>query len=154
MAWFKTGVKSHSSPSHCNRIKKETVKQVRHSHWKVFCWKGVLLCQISILWMSIDLFRTKKLFLQETFTFVQVILLEIKTVSFSKEYSCCGARNKFRTSTFIRIFNYCNYLRENLDLPGHCKCLSVSLLRTRKNAIIFPRKQSNATKKHLSIPEK
>ena len=152
MVWFKKGVKTHSSPSHCNRIKKETVNQVRNSHWKVFCWKGVIFCQISILWTSIDLFRTKKLFSQEAFTFVQVILLEIKTVSFSKNTAVVA---QDISSEQVHLSGYSiNYLRENLDLPGHCKCLSVSLLRTRKNAAVFPRKQSNATKKHLSIPEK
>ena len=28
--------------------------------------------------------------------------------------------------------------KEQLDLPGHCKYLPVSLLRVEKNAIIFP----------------
>ena len=31
-----------------------------------------------------------------------------------------------------------NYSTEQLDLPGHCKYLPVSLLRVEKNAIIFP----------------
>ena len=38
--------------------------------------------------------------------FSQIILPEIKTVSFSIEFRCYCAKNKFRTGTLCRIFSY------------------------------------------------
>ena len=58
--------------------------------------------------------------------FSQVNLPEIKAGSSSYKFKGFGVRNKFKYST------------EHLDLPGHCKYLSVSSLRIKKNGIIFP----------------
>ena len=108
----------------------------RSSHWEVFCKNAFLFCQVSILWTLVDLFWTKSLLSLEIAFFANVILPEIRKGSFYQEFRCCGARNKLRTGAFPRIFSYSTEL---LDLPGQCKCLSVSSFRVKKNAIVFPR---------------
>ena len=100
---------------------------VRSSHWEVFC-KKVFFCQIFILRILVELFRTKKLFLQNTVIFPcqftrvnnRLILLDVQV------FRCPGVRNNFRTGALPRIVNYS---MENLNLPGHCKYLPVSSLR-------------------------
>ena len=89
------------------------------------------LCIVNIGWIILD----KKFILARAFTFLQLILLKIRTGSSLLEFRCSDARNKLRTGVLPRIFNHST---EYLSLPDHCMCLTVSSLRIRKNTIIFP----------------
>ena len=60
------------------------------------------------------------LFLRRLF-FSQIILPEIKTVSFSIEFRCYCPTNKFRTGTLCRVFSYVqNCLLEKLSAITRC----------------------------------
>ena len=61
------------------------------SYWELFCRKGVIFCLVSILWTLVDFFWTKRLFSQGTL-FFPGHLLKIRTVLFSQEFRCSGAR--------------------------------------------------------------
>ena len=55
----------------------------------------------------VDLFCTKRLFLQETAFFPDYFTRDKNgRNSFSKEFSCSCAINKFRTGALCRILNY------------------------------------------------
>ena len=97
--------------------------------------------------MLVSLFWTKRLFLQDIL-FSRIILQKIKTVSFSQEFKCSGARKKFRTGTFRGIFNYTT---QHLDLPVYYIYLTVNSLRIKKNATILTRKMHIPQKEHLKI---
>ena len=53
---------------------------------------------------------------------------QIRTGSFSKEFRCCSARNKFRTGAFPRIFNR--------TLPFNRDASVLQLVKDKKNAMI------------------
>ena len=91
--------------------------------------------QVSILGILIDLLWTESLLSQGTVFFFQVVLSEIKTGSFSHEFSCSDARNKIRTGALLRISNY---LTEHLDLQGCGKYIPIILLRIKEDVILFP----------------
>ena len=57
----------------------------RSSDWEMFYEKGVLFCQVSMMWTLVDLLSTKSLFSLETCFFSQIILPEIRTGSFSNK---------------------------------------------------------------------
>ena len=59
---------------------------------------------------------------------------KIRTGSFSKEFRCCRAMNKFRTSSLPRIFQLFN---RTLPLTGNYRNLPFSSLMIKKDAIIF-----------------
>ena len=85
-------------------------------HWQVFCKKGVLFCQVSILRTLVDLSWTKKLFSQDTF-FFQVILPKIRTSSFSQEFRCPSARKYLfyrpaLTNCFRKNYSWCVVLEK------------------------------------------
>ena len=66
--------------------------------------------------------------------FSQIILPEIKTGSFSIEFRCSCAINKFKTSTLCgRTFNYST---EHLKIPGNYTMYNY-LLTTEKKSVIF-----------------
>ena len=64
-----------------------------------------------------DLFQTEKIILVGRCLVLQVILPEIRVVSFSEEFRGSDERNKFRTVELPKISNYPT---ENVDLTGHC----------------------------------
>ena len=78
--------------------------------------------------LSLPALLDEKVVLRED-CFLQVFLPEIRTGSFSKEFRRSDAKNKFRTGSLTRILNDPT---EHTDLPGHCKHLSLSLLRKKK----------------------
>ena len=82
----------------------------------MFCKKGVLFSHVSMFWTLVDLFCTKRLFSLET-AFLQDYFTRDKKGrnSFSKEFSCSGAINKFRTGTISIILNYS---AEHLKVTG------------------------------------
>ena len=94
-----------------------------------------MFCQVCILWTLVDQFWTKSLFSQEAVFFSQFILQDIRTGSFSQEFSCSDARNIFRGGPLHRKFSHST---EHIELLGHCKYLLISSLRIKKDAIIFP----------------
>ena len=106
--------------------------------WK----KDFLFCQVCILWTFVDLFWMKSLFSQETVFLTQLILPQVRKGSSSLEFRYSGARNKFKTDALPRIFSYST---EHLNLPGHCKYLSVSSLWKAKKRRHFPKKQAITT---------
>ena len=57
----------------------------------------------------------------------RLFFCQIRTGSFSKEFRCCSARNKFRTGALPRIFNYST---EHSHLTG--MLLSFSSLKIKK----------------------
>ena len=66
--------------------------------------------------------------------FSQIILQEIKAGSFSIEFRCSCAINKFKTSTLCgRTFNYST---EHLKIPGNYTMYNY-LLTTEKKSVIF-----------------
>ena len=83
-----------------------------HSVKKVFFFaRSPYLCTLF------DLFRTEKIILVGRCLVLQVILPEIRAVSFSEEFRGSDERNKFRTVELPKISNYPT---ENVDLTGHC----------------------------------
>ena len=58
----------------------------------------------------------RKVYSHRRLLFSQIILLEIRMGSFSKELRCSCAINKFRTGTLCRILNYS---KEHLKVPGN-----------------------------------
>ena len=116
----------------------------------MFCKKGVLFCHVSMFWALVDLLCTKRLFSQET-TFFPDYFTRDKNGrnSFSKEFSCSCAINKFRTGALCRILNYS---AEHLKIPGKYRYqLSV---KDRKEKRHFLRKQANTSKEYHVIPGK
>ena len=101
----------------------------RSSHWEVFCEKDVLFCQVCILsnWLTCSG--------REGYFHRILFFFSIRTGLFYQKLRCFDARNKFRTVAILRIFNIST---KHLDLLGCCKYLPASLLRIKKNAIIFP----------------
>ena len=90
---------------HCFLI--QTRRAGRINQWEMFCKKGFIFCHVSIFWTLVDLFCTKRLFSQETAFFPDYFTRgKNGRNSFSKEFSCSCAINKFRTGTFCRILNY------------------------------------------------
>ena len=102
----------------------------------MFCKKGALFCHVFTFWTLVDLFCTKRLFSQETAFFPDYFTRDKNgRNSFSKEFSCPCAINKFRTGTFCRTLNYS---AEHLKIPGNYSIGSY-LLRTGKKRVIFSR---------------
>ena len=62
----------------------------------------------------------------------------------SQEFRCLGARNKFRTAAFCRIFNY--WTGDRITV--------YQFVKDKENTIVPPRKQANTTKELLNIPGK
>ena len=108
----------------------------RSSHWEVFYKKIVLFFSRSQYCGHWSTCSEQKCYSHRRLFFSQVILPEIRTGSFSQEFNCSVARNKFRTDANSMIFNYLT------DLTNHNKHKPVSLLRIKRNVVIFPaRKQ-------------
>ena len=55
------------------------------------------------------------------YSLTRLFFPQIRTVSFSKEFSCCSARNKFRTGAVPRIFSHST---EHFHLTRNYKNLS------------------------------
>ena len=92
----------------------------------------------------VDLFCTKRLFLQETAFFPDYFTRDKNgRNSFSKEFSCSCAINKFRTATLCRILNYS---AEHFKMPGNYS-ISSYLLRIEKKRH-FLKKQANTSKEY------
>ena len=121
--------------------------------------KGVLFCcHVSMFWTLVDLFCTKRLFSQETVFFPDYFTGHKNgRNSFSKEFICSCAINKFRTGTLCRILNYS---AEHLKKPGNYRQL---LLKERKEFSqeaskylkgipCYPRKICKSLPKHLILP--
>ena len=96
--------------------------------------KVFFFCHVSMFWTLVDLFCTKRLFSQETAFFPDYFTRDKNgRNSFSKEFSCSCAINKFRTGTLCRILNYS---AEHLKIPGDYTTGSC-LLRIEKKNVIF-----------------
>ena len=93
----------------------------------------------------VDLHRTKKSFSQETVFFPISFYQRQEEGHSFQECRCSGARSKLKIGALSRIFSY---LTEHLDLPGHCKYLLISSLRTKKNATF----SKEASKHHKGTP--
>ena len=124
----------------------------RSSHWEVFCKKGVFW-QVSVLWTLFELFWRKSLFSQEAAFFTHVILPEIRIGSFSHEFRCSGARNKFRAGVLSRIFSYSTEHLHSVHLLSYCGSLSVSSLR-RKRTSQFSQEARTYYKRTRHYPRK
>ena len=110
----------------------------------MFCKKSLLFCHVSIFCTMVDLFCTKRLFLQETAFFPDYFTRDKNgRNSFSKEFSCSCAINKFRTATLCRILNYS---AEHFKMPGNYS-ISSYLLRIEKKRH-FLKKQANTSKEY------
>ena len=77
----------------------------RSRHWEMFCKKGVLLCHASMMWTWVDLFRTKRLFSQET-AFSSYYFTRDKNGFVLQWISNSRAINKVKTGTLCRILDY------------------------------------------------
>ena len=62
-------------------------------------------------------FLDDRVILAEDCLFLQVILPEIRTVSFTQNFRCSCTRNEFKTVAIPKMFTY---LTEHPDFPGHC----------------------------------
>ena len=143
--------KSRSSHWSCS-VKKGVNKNFakfkrKHPCQSLFFNKVAGLRPVDIGWPVLD----KKIFLTVD-CFSLFILPEILTGSFPQEFRWSGTRNKFRAGTLARIFNYST---EYHDLPSHYKYILLSLLRIKKNAIIFtgdkqrPQRNTTASKESM-----
>ena len=102
----------------------------------MFCKKDALFLHMSMFWTMVELFCMKRLFSQETAFFPDYFTRDKNgRNSFSKEFSCPCAINKFRTGTFSRTLNYS---AEHLKIPGNYS-IGSNLLRIGKKRVIFSR---------------
>ena len=100
----------------------------------------------NVFWTLVDLFCTKRLFLQETDFFPDYFTRDKNGKnSFSKEFSCSCAIYKFRFGTLCMIL----IIRQNTSRYGATICSY--LLRMENN---FLRKQANTSKEYHIIPGK
>ena len=100
----------------------------------MFCKKVFFFCHVSMFWTLVDLFCTKRLFSQETAFFPDYFTRDKNgRNSFSKEFSCSCAINKYRTGTLCRTLSYS---AEHLKMPGNYSIGSY-LLKIEKKSIIF-----------------
>ena len=113
---------------------KKTDANGRISQWEMFYKKSVLFCHVSMICTLDDLFYKKRLFSQGT-TFFSDYFTRDKNGrnSFSKEFSCSCAINKYRTGTLCRTLSYS---AEHLKMPGNYSIGSY-LLKIEKKSIIF-----------------
>ena len=120
------------------------------AYGRCFVKKVFFFCHVSMFWTLVDLFCTKRLFSQETAFFPDYFTRDKNgRNSFSKEFSCSCAINKFRTGALCRILNYS---AEHLKIPGKYRYqLSV---KDRKEKRHFLRKQANTSKEYHVIPGK
>ena len=126
------------------QLQKKIDANGRISQWEMFCKKSLLFCHVSIFCTMVDLFCTKRLFLQETAFFPDYFTRDKNgRNSFSKEFSCSCAINKFRTATLCRILNYS---AEHFKMPGNYS-ISSYLLRIEKKRH-FLKKQANTSKEY------
>ena len=115
----------------------------------MFCKKGVLFCNVYMFCTLVDLFCTKRLFSQETAFFPDYFTKgKNGRNSFSKEFSCSCAINKFRTGTLCRILSYS---AEQLKILGNYRQLIVKVKKEKRH---FLSKQANTTKEYHVIPGK
>ena len=122
--------------------------------------KVFFFCHVSMFWTLVDLFCTKRLFSQETAFFPDYFTRDKNgRNSFSKEFSCSCAINKFRTGALCRILNYS---AEHLKIRA---TIGSYLLKIEKKASFFkeaskylkgilcyPRKICKSLPKHLILP--
>ena len=102
------------------------------SQSEMFCKKVVLFCHLSMFSTLVDLFCTKRLFSQETAFFPDYFTRDKnRWNSFSKEFSCSCAINKFRTSTICRILNY------SQSTSRYRATIGSYLLKVEKKSVIF-----------------
>ena len=87
------------------------------------------------------------------FFFTHVILPEIRIGSFSHEFRCSGARNKFRAGVLSRIFSYSTEHLHSVHLLSYCGSLSVSSLR-RKRTSQFSQEARTYYKRTRHYPRK
>ena len=66
MSLCKFSFSSYTYPHLPPSVLKKIDAIFRSSAWEMFCEKGVLFCQVSMMWTLVDLFCTKSLFSQET----------------------------------------------------------------------------------------
>ena len=96
--------------------------------------KVFFFCHVSMFWTLVDLFCTKRLFSQETAFFPDYFTRDKNgRNSFSKEFSCSCAINKYGTGTLCRTLSYS---AEHLKMPGNYSIGSY-LLKIEKKSIIF-----------------
>ena len=106
--------------------------------------KVFFFCHVSMFWILVDLFCTKRLFSQETAFFPDSFTRDKNGRNlFSKEFSCSCPVNKFRTATLCRILNYS---AEHFKMPGNYS-ISSYLLRIEKKRH-FLKKQANTSKEY------
>ena len=100
----------------------------------MFCKKGALFCHVSMFWTLVDLFCTKRLFTQETAFFPDCFTRDKNgRNSFSKEFSCSCAMNKFRTG--LVLFAEYSIIRQSTSRYG--STIASYLLRIEKKSVIF-----------------
>ena len=114
---------------------------VKSSCWEVLYKKRFLFLPgvyvIEIGWTVLD----KRVILKRAFIFPKVVLWEIK--SSSQKSRCLSVRNKVITSFLPRIFS------QSIEYPDY---LSVSSLKIRKKAIIFPGSKQKG-KRSISVSQ-
>ena len=106
-------------------------------------------CFVKMFWTLADLSFMKRLFSQKTAFFPDDFTRDKNgRNSFSKEFSCFCATNKFRTATLCRILNYS---ADHLKIPGNYRLL---FARDRKEKRHFLRKKASTSKEYHVIPGK
>ena len=125
----------------------------------MFCKKGVLFCHVPMFWTLVDLFSTKRLFLQENAFFPDYFTRDKNgRNSFSNEFSSYCAINELRIGTICRIINYS---AEYLKIPGNYrqlfardrkkKSFSQEASKYLKRILCYPRKIYKSSPKHLIL---
>ena len=124
----------------------------RSSHWEVFCKKGVF-GRFPYCGHCLNCSGEKVYSHRRRFFFTHVILPEIRIGSFSHEFRCSGARNKFRAGVLSRIFSYSTEHLHSVHLLSYCGSLSVSSLR-RKRTSQFSQEARTYYKRTRHYPRK